>query len=351
MAFLKQAKTEEDIKKLTLSNVKKAYNELALDYNKLVNNDFIICPCCGEAMSRVNFYSDKRYAIGVYPECKKCILAEVEQRKKRGDPPRETKESVKRVLQKMDLPYIDSLYESSCKTVADDINERGKKSPFLAYLVPIKSLPQYKDKTWMNSEFELGEMNDAEEIKIVQKTVKSGKKRFGPGYSAEDYMFLENEYQDWVNRYTCEEKGQELLFKRICCTELEIDKAHRENKSTKDLDKTLQELMGTLGIKPSQKNSSALTDSKTFSQLIEIWEREKPIPEPEDEFKDVDKIGLYIDVFFKGHLSKMMGLKNAFSSIYEKFIRKYTVSKPQYEEEDTEILFEQIFGKKTEDDL
>ena len=31
MAFLKQAKTEEDIKKLTLSNVKKAYNELALD--------------------------------------------------------------------------------------------------------------------------------------------------------------------------------------------------------------------------------------------------------------------------------------------------------------------------------
>ena len=50
----------------------------------------------------------------------------------------------------------------------------------------------------------------------------------------------------------------------------------------------------------------------TFGQLIDKWEQEKPIPEPDEEFKDVDKIGLYIDVFFKGHLSKMMGLKNAF---------------------------------------
>ena len=70
-----------------------------------------------------------------------------------------------------------------------------------------------------------------------------------------------------------------------------------------------------------------------------------------DRFKDVDKIGLYIDVFFKGHLSKMMGLKNAFSNLYEKFMAKYTVTKPQYDEDsDSEALFDQIFGQKMDED-
>ena len=164
-------------------------------------------------------------------------------------------------------------------------------------------------------------------------------------------MFLENEYQDWTTRYPCENKSQELLFKRICFKELEIDKAQRDGKDTKELDATLQNLMGSLNIKPSQKTSNALTDNLTFGQLIDKWEQEKPIPEPEEEFKDVDKIGLYIDVFFKGHLSKMMGLKNAFSSLYERFMAKYTVTKPQYDEDfDSESLFDQIFGSKIDEE-
>ena len=89
----------------------------------------------------------------------------------------------------------------------------------------------------------------------------------------------------------------------------------------------------------------------TFGQLIDKWEQEKPIPEPEEEFKDVDKIGLYIDVFFKGHLSKMMGLKNAFSALYERYIAKYTVKKPEYDEDvDSEVLFDKIFGKSIDEE-
>ena len=79
------------------------------------------------------------------------------------------------MLQKMNLPYIDSLYESCCKSVADEVNEKNKKSPFLAYLVPIKSLPQYKDKTWKDSEFELGVITEEEETKQNARTIKKGK--------------------------------------------------------------------------------------------------------------------------------------------------------------------------------
>lgn len=350
MAYLKQAKTEEEIKKLTITAVRKAYNELAKTYNRILEQDLINCPCCGEFISRDNFYADNKFAIGVFPQCKKCILAEVEQRRKKSDKPNETKESVIKMLQKMDLPYIDSLYESLCKDVANEVNEKNKRSPFLAYLPPIKSLPQYNTKTYANSEFGDNSISENDEdIKENSRILKTAKKRFGSAFNNQELFFLENEYQDWTRRYQCENKAQEILFKRVCFKELDIDKAQKEGKDTKELDKTLQELLGSLNLKPSQNNSNTLTESKTFGQLIEKWENERPIPEPDKEFKDVDKIGLYIDVFFKGHLSKMMGLKNGFSSLYEKFMKKYTVSQPEYDEDtDSEILFEQIFGTKEE---
>ena len=322
---------------------------MAADYNRIIEQDYILCPECGEFVTRNNYYSANN-AIGVYPCCKKCILAQVEQRDKKNDKPNETKESVKRMLQKMDLPYIDELYESCCKSVADEVNEKNKTSPFLAYLPPIKSLPQYKGKTYADSEFGDFIFEDEEEINENSRILKSAKKRFGNGFSNTELVFLENEYQDWTRRYQCENKTQELLFKRICFKELDIDKAQKEGRDTKELDKTLQDLLGSLNLKPSQNNSNVLTESKTFGQLIEKWENEKPIPEPDEEFKDVDRIGLYIDVFFKGHLAKMMGLKNAFSSLYEKFMHKYTVHKPEYDEDtDSEVLFEQIFGAKAEE--
>ena len=350
MAYLKQARTEAEIKSATVSKVKTYYNELAKDYNKIIDQDYILCPVCGEFISRDNFYSDNKFVIGVFPECKKCIRMEVEQRKNKNDKPNETKESVQAMLKKMDLPYIDSLYESLCKDVADEVNEKNKTSPFLAYIPPIKSLPQYKDKTYANSEFGDFVSQDEEEINENSRILKSAKKRFGSGFSNSELVFLENEYQDWTRRYQCENKAQELLFKRVCFKELDIDKAQKEGKDTKELDKTLQELLGSLNLKPSQNNSNALTESKTFGQLIEKWENEKPIPEPDDDFKDVDRIGLYIDVFFKGHLSKMMGLKNGFSSLYEKFMHKYTVKRPEYDEDtDSEVLFEQIFGTKADE--
>ena len=70
------------------------------------------------------------------------------------------------------------------------------------------------------------------------------------------------------------------MFQRICSIELEIRKAQKEKRDTKDLDKTLQDLMSSLSVKPSQSNSNALTEAKTFGQLIQKWEEEKPIPEP-----------------------------------------------------------------------
>ena len=110
--------------------------------------------------------------------------------------------------------------------------------------------------------------------------------------------------------------------------------------------------MTSLGIKPTQNSTDAMTDQKSFGELIKAWEMEKPIPEPEGEWADIDKIGLLIDVFFKGHLAKMLNIKNAFSSIYERFINKLTVQRPKYDEnDDTEAIFDEIFGNKLNEEF
>ena len=42
----------------------------------------------------------------------------------------------------------------------------------------------------------------------------------------------------------------------------------------------------------------------------------------------------------------MVNIKNAFSNLYDKFMSKYTASKPEYvEDDDDESMFEAVFGK------
>jgi hypothetical protein len=56
-------------------------------------------------------------------------------------------------------------------------------------------------------------------------------------------------------------------------------------------------------------------------------------------------MGLWVDVFFKGHLAKIMNFKNAFTTLYDNFISKYTVKKPTVDEEGvSEEIFNKLFG-------
>ena len=354
MAFLKEAITAEEVKKKPIADLRSYCVKIFDNYNKFINNDLIVCPYCGKPKSKVNaYYIDDRFAIGVYPQCKDCVRLEVEQRKSNKIEPNETEESVQQMLKKMDLPYIDDLYKRAVKQIKDDTGERHISSPFLSYLRQVKTLPQYDKKHWIDSDFGMIEDYEEEFIKDTrknQKIIKYGKQRFGLNYSNQDLFWLENEYQDWISRYPCESKAQETLFRTLCCQELEREELRIHKKGTKDIDKSIQDTMNALGIKPSQSNAEAMADQMSFGQLLDKWEHDKPIPKPEKEFEDPDKIGLLIDVFFKGHLSKMMSLKNAFSTLYEKYMSKYTVTKPEVSEEDEEALFNQIFGEQLDGD-
>ena len=84
----------------------------------------------------------------------------------------------------------------------------------------------------------------------------------------------------------------------------------------------------------------------TFGQLIEKWEEEKPIPEPSPEFKDVDNIGKYIRVWFKGHLARAFGLDNGYSKEYDEYIEQYKVKKQEVAEDGcSDDIYDTLFGR------
>ena len=349
MIGLKPALTEEEVRKSGVSQIRQAYNNLARDYNRILDGDIYFCHMCNYFHNAQSFYSDKRYSSGLFPICKKCLIGMACDYDKKTNQYTDNRQKTMDVLKMMDLPYIDSMYQSALTSMSEDIQDKHRATAWQHYITVIKSLPNWRGKTWKDSEMP-SDMLEDEIVNENSRILKQAKRRFGDGYSNSDLIFLETEYQDWIKRYACENKAQELLFQRICFKQLDINKAQKAGKDTKELDKTLQDLMGSMSLKPNQNNSNALTEAKTFGQLIQKWETEKPIPEPDEEFKSVNKIGLYIDVFFKGHMAKMMNLKNAFSRTYEKFMKKYIVDKPQYDEEaDSETLFDQIFG--TQEDL
>lgn len=355
MAKVLEPISDEELKRITVANLRNEYKKLADFYRKIVNEELVYCPHCGQwKRAESAFYGSISSPDGIeHFACRECILNMCTDVDKKTGIRTDNREKTIATFKKLNWYFNEKIYNDQLASLAEGTGEKVRGTAVQQWIVMCRSLNDYKLKSFTDSEFDIENIDQEtspDDVKIIQKTLKKAKKRFG-NYSNEDLMFLENEYQDWTTRYPCENKSQELLFKRICFKELEIDKAQRDGKDTKELDATLQNLMGSLNIKPSQKTSNALTDNLTFGQLIDKWEQEKPIPEPEEEFKDVDKIGLYIDVFFKGHLSKMMGLKNAFSSLYERFMAKYTVTKPQYDEDfDSESLFDQIFGSKIDEE-
>lgn len=314
------------------------------------------CFYCGTEYVETNYYKSfgKFYNnIGKIPYCKQCVENFYQQYYKeylRDGCLTPEKNAIQRICMAFDIYYSDTVFASAMNKIKQsNINI----SPMGQYMRTIQ-LNQYKDKSYDHTILE-NEMNDisvaipteiSENRNVDEETIRF----FGAGFSDDDYEYLNREYQDWTARHECNTKAQEEVFKRICFKQLEILKATRRGEDTKNLDATFQNLLDTAKLQPKQNSGDTTADNQTFGTLIDKWENTRPLPEVDEELKDVDKIGLYIDIFFRGHLSKMMGFKNGLSNLYSKFMKKYTVEKPEYsDEENSEVLFDAIFGTSSID--
>lgn len=350
MARMIEPRNKNSVARTAIGVLRTEYNILAEDYLKVVNGEKLLCPMCGEWKKVEDFYMDRRFATNCYPYCKECVKDQACDYDKETKRWHDNREKTIKVMQQLDLPFIETMYQR-CLADADNESVSNRSTAFAGMVTQLKSLPQYRGKKWKDSSFIMAEEDSDESdddttLKISARTLKNARKRFGAGYTDEEYQFLEEDYQDWVTRNECNTKSQEELFIRLSVKKLELHKASLQGDATDKLDATYQQLLTTANITPRQAAANNIIDARTFGTLIQKFEETRPIPEVDPDLKDVDKIGLIVDVFFKGHLCKMFGLKNTFSSIYEKFMKRYTVEPPKYEEEeDSETIFNKIFGK------
>lgn len=302
-----------------------------------------ICAACGKPFKKLdgNFpasqseiYAGLEYHL---PVCKKCLDKLYDHYCiKLGD----EDEAIRRICMKFDIYYDQSLANASRKITKD----RSRIHTYISRA----NLLQYKNRTYdttleeekTNTIDTIDELKDNKNSKVTQTTIRF----FGLGFSEDEYQWLQMQYKDWTARHECKTKAQEELFKNLCIAQLNIQKATQTTNGKIDaaMD-TFQKLLGSANIKPTQTNDNALADQNTFGTLIQKWEVEKPIPEPDPEWKDVDGIIKYVSTWFLGHLCKMMGVKNSYSKLYENEMAKYRVDKPQYEDDD-EALFDNLFG-------
>lgn len=119
---------------------------------------------------------------------------------------------------------------------------------------------------------------------------------------------------------------------------------NRDRVAGRPIDKSvnsLNTLLGSANLKPAQRKTDADAENELMNTPLGVWlwryENKRPLPEIDDDLKDINGIKKYVFTWM-GHVSKMLGLKNTYTRLYEQEVERLRVEKPEYEDEDDETL-------------
>lgn len=345
MAKILEPLADEEVKQMTVANLRKNYIKLADFFRKIINGVLVFCPHCGNWKSSGSFYSSENSIDRIeHYACKECILDECTDYDKKTKIRTDNLEKTINTFKKLDWYFDENVYSEQIKTLSENTGEKVRGTAVQQFIVMLKSLPNWKGLTFSDSVF------SDENSEIMQLTTKRKPRReiiklFGSGFTTEDYLYLQDQYDDWCARTEVDSKSQQTYIVRICFKLLDIYKAQKSGKDTEKLDRSLNDLLAAANLQPRQNVGNASTDTLTFSQLIARWELEKPIPTPDPDLCDVSNIGKKIRVWFGGWLANALGLDVPQSQEYLEEVEKYTVTKPKLEEkEGSSAIYQKMYG-------
>ncbi len=243
--------------------------------------------------------------------------------------------AMRRCCQLFDWPYSDRILAATRETAAG--TSRIAQYPSKMNMVQFKSIgTTYEDtiKEDAGKPQDLSDNISDEDIdvyKVPLKTINF----FGPGYTNEQYRYLQEQYSDWVARYECETKAKEELYKAISISQLRIHEIQENGGTGKELEaavKTFQSLLDSQDITPKKANAGVTEGQETFGTLIRKLENERPVSEPQEQWKDVDGINKYIDTYFFGQLCELVDIQNPREEEYLAEKSKYTITPPQQDD-------------------
>lgn len=270
---------------------------------------------CGKEMAMNSFYVSHSWLYknnsGRMPICKECFYNEY--RKLLIFYNDEVK-ALYHICMKLDIYYDKELINKSQENIAND--ELGLLK---TYMKNVNSLRQYKGKCSVEStsheildvnainEIEEKYIKEIEEFKNIEveykfeskKITKDIRRKWGNEYSEEECVLLEDYYDYYFNTYNHDNDPTKLdHIREVCTFKLIIAEAKRTKPINYQLiekfHNLIRQTLNSAGLSPSQRRGAGESHDEIFGKKVYLYETERPIPEVQDELKDVDKFWKYI---------------------------------------------------------
>lgn len=317
-----------------------------------INASSAICTKCGKAYTRRKGFFPVSYAIlykgiGFIPVCKDCIDSMY---KSYFEQCGSKKDAVRQVCRKLDIFWSDSVF--------DLVDKKNTTHTLMtAYLSKITSV-SYAGKSYDDTLIDEGALwSWNRNIKPVVKESKPAQQDtdikipesvmsfWGPGYTPKMYHELEERLKYWMSEFPEDyelDAGTKALLRQIVILEIDINRDRAAGKTVEKSVNSLNNLLGSAMLKPVQKKTEDI-DTSVANTPLGVWlykfENERPLPDVDDELKDVNGIKKYIFTWM-GHLAKMLGIKNAYTRMYDEEIERLKVDRPEYDGDDEDLLIE-----------
>lgn len=322
-----------------------------------VNASSSTCRKCGTAYGRLKGYFPVSYSYlykgtGYLPYCKDCVdgmfAAYLQECK-------DAKVAVRQMCRKLDLYWSEKVYEAVEK-------QNSTRSMMTSYITKINAVKlaskSYDDtlreegalwlepKAYANMETVITGVDISdEELNVSDDIVLF----WGPGYTPSMYMELENRRKYWMSKYPQEAEldiGTEALIRQICSLEIDINKARMEGKPIDKYVNSLNTVLGSANLKPTQKkeDADAELEKMPLGVGIQKWEYSRPLPPTPKEKRDINQVIKNITTWYLGHACKMVGIRNSYCKMYEDAMAELRVENPDHAEEDDDTLLNSVFG-------
>lgn len=274
------------------------------------------CTACGEdKRPAIDFYLSRsklyKFNDGRMPICKECLSSLFKELNAKYS---DEVKALYHLCMLFDIYFERDLVEKS----SANNNFSDEDNLLKSYMKNVNSLNQYKFKDSMSSDCIILDdnllENKKEEVEINNKTLfevtDKMEVRWGASLPIEDYMFLESKYKEFTDVYECRTPAQRLIFEQIAKCLLRGEKALKKDNDVafEKMNNMVSKLMTDGNIKPIQEASVAEDDTATWGKWINLIEQERPIGEPCEQFKDVDKISTYITKWFTRQMQRVFDL-------------------------------------------
>lgn len=320
-----------------------------------VNASSAICSKCGKSYGRRKGYFPVNYGllykgIGYVTVCKDCIDAMYNGYLSQCN---NARDAVRQMCRKLDLYWSDKVYE-----IVDRKNTTS--TMMTSYIAKINTV-SYSGKSYDDTLAEEGTLwqwsahpvvepepvqintqaDDDEDMKIPEDVIAF----WGDGYTPEMYNSLEQRRSYWMSRFPEDYEldiGTEAIIRQICSLELDINRDRAAGRAVDKSVNALNTLLGSASLKPAQKKGDA--DASIYNTPMGVWidrfEYKRPIPDDATE-PEKNYLKKYILAWFGGHLSKMFGIKNANTKLYDEEIAKYRVCRPEFDDDsDDDMMYD-----------